>query len=85
MKLYQGEKMTTVHDDEFCLNLLNDALRALRGNKQSVTDPHEARAWAVTVTELEKVVAYFQVFVVDVGVHSGEQGGESTEYIPPKE
>ena len=66
--------MTIVHDDEFCLNLLNDALRALRGNKQSVKDPQEARYWAVTVTELEKVVAYFETYVVDEGLHSGESG-----------
>ena len=50
-------------------------------------DPHEARAWAVTVTELEKVVAYFEKFVVDVGLHSGERantGVEPTEYMPPE-
>lgn len=61
-----------VHDDEFCLNLLNDVLRALQGNKPKVKDPQEARAWAVTVTELEKTIAYFEKFVVDVGKHSGE-------------
>jgi hypothetical protein len=62
-----------MHDDEFCLSLLNQALDAFRGNKESVKDPIEARAWAITVTDLEKAAAFFEKAVVDVGLHSGEE------------
>lgn len=64
--------MTVIHDDEFCLQLMKNALDALRGNKENVKDPDEARAWAITITEQEKAIAYFETYVVRVGLHSSE-------------
>jgi len=57
--------MTVINDDKFCLNLMLDAHRALCGNKEKVKDPQKARAWAITVTELEKTIAYFETFVME--------------------
>lgn len=55
--------MTEIQNDKYCLSLLEDALRALQGNKPQERG-EEARAWAVTITELEKVIAYFEKYVV---------------------
>lgn len=57
--------MTVIQNDAFCLQLMENALDALRGNKKDVKDPQEARAWAITITEQEKTIAYFKTFVVD--------------------
>lgn len=55
--------MTEIPNDKYCLSLLEDALRALRGNKpQERSD--EARAWAVTITNLETTIAYFEKYAV---------------------
>lgn len=53
-----------VSDDQFCTNLIENAIRALRGNKpQDKSD--KARFYAVTITEMEKVYAYFRIYVLD--------------------
>ena len=56
--------MTEVSNEEICRSLLDDALRALKGNKPQERS-EDARAWAVTITELEKVIAYFEKYVVN--------------------
>ena len=48
----------------FCSGKLQEALQALRDNKPEERS-EEARRYAVTITELEKVLAYFAVFVVN--------------------
>ena len=45
------------------LSALDDALQKMRAAKP--TDRSErARAWAITITELEKAIAYFDRYVV---------------------
>lgn len=50
--------------DEAVENVLLTALKSLRATKP--TDRSEkARRYAVTITEMEKVCAYFKVYVID--------------------
>jgi hypothetical protein len=49
--------------EQICLRHLTQALTVLKNNKPA--DRSEtARSYAVTITELEKVIAYYAVFVI---------------------
>lgn len=51
-------------DEDKVLMLMNDVLENLRHEKPE--DHSEmARRYAVTITEMEKVLAYYELFVVD--------------------
>ena len=56
-----NQGMTIITDNQYCLSLLNDALRALQGNKK---DAKDKRAWAETITKLEQTIAYFESHVI---------------------
>ena len=49
-----------------CLIELRRTLEGLRILKTQTNTPEQARAIAVTITELEKVYAYFKTFVAEV-------------------
>lgn len=51
-------------DDHAVMEKLVDAWNELRQNKP-VTRSEKARRYAVTITEMEKVMAYFKVFIGD--------------------
>jgi hypothetical protein len=53
-----------VNPEVICRVKLQEALDALRENKPEERS-EEARRYAVTITEMEKVLAYFAVFVVN--------------------
>ena len=50
--------------DKVILNEMIHVLSSLRTNKPG-RDATVARQWAITITELEKGVAYYKMFVVD--------------------
>lgn len=49
--------------DEFVLEQIKAALAALRNNKPEDRS-EKARRYAVTTTEMEKVLAYFYLYVI---------------------
>lgn len=49
---------------ENCLKLLEQAIADLRAAKPEERN-ERARRYAVTITDLEKVIAYFKVYIVD--------------------
>lgn len=53
----------TVHPDDLGQIALREAMKVLRENKP--TERNElARRYAVTITELEKVISYYDTFIV---------------------
>jgi hypothetical protein len=51
--------------EQKCLRLLTTALKALQQAKPADrTEP--ARRYAITITDLEKVIAYYAVFVLHI-------------------
>lgn len=58
------EQIKTKADAEMAMQMLNSALLTLMMSKP--TDRTEvARYWAVTITDMEKVVAYFKTYVAE--------------------
>ena len=55
--------METISADEFAWFKLKDALAALKEGKPNDRGEKD-RAYAVTITEMEKIVAYFYLFVM---------------------
>lgn len=54
----------TRDEDQKVLGLLQSTLKILRDHKPSERS-ETARRYAVTITEMEKVVAYFKTYVVE--------------------
>jgi len=52
------------NEEERCLEILKEALRAMREAKPEGRS-ELARCYAVSITEMEKVVAYFKMFVLE--------------------
>ena len=58
--------MESESSEQGMLRNLMESLALLRVHKPEQRS-ETARAWAVSITEMEKVVAYFKVYVVDAG------------------
>jgi hypothetical protein len=59
--------MATIKDeisDRDVLGTLNDMLEVLRENRPDERS-ERSRRYAITITEMEKVVAYFKTWVID--------------------
>jgi len=52
--------------DKRCLEQVKQALRSMRASKPDERS-EKARRYAVSITEMEKVLAYFRMYVVDNG------------------
>jgi hypothetical protein len=59
--------MDSMPVEQKVFNELVDTLATLRVNKPEQRS-ESARSWAVAITEMEKVVAYFKVYVLEFGV-----------------
>jgi hypothetical protein len=54
------------YEDREAINSLEVALDSLRKGKPEDRS-EKARRYAVTITEMEKVLAYFKTYVIDAG------------------
>lgn len=64
--------MRELTQDERCLAALYEALEQLRAAKPGNRSERDRR-YAVSITELEKVIGYFNTFVVEANQDSGKQ------------
>lgn len=59
-----------MRNDEFALQCMKDALTALEAGKPVSAGP-EARLYAITITSLQQVIAFFAYWVLDRGDNNG--------------